>query len=101
MSQIPFKETDQEGLETLQAIALADRFNEWMYQAIKPYCKGRTFEIGSGIGNISSFFIRDGQQIMLSDIRPAYCDFLRMQFAGKENVDGVIQLDLVHSQYDQ
>ncbi len=101
MSQIPFKETDQEGLETLQAIALADRFNEWMYQAIRPYCKGRIFEIGSGIGNISNFFIRDGQRIMLSDIRPAYCDFLRMQFGGKENVDGVVQLDLVHPQFDQ
>ena len=100
MKHIPFKELDPEGLETLQAIALADRFNEWMYQTIKPYCKGKILEIGSGIGNISAFFLKDGQQIMLSDIRPAYCDFLRQQFAGDAHCEGVLQLDLVHPHFE-
>ncbi|HEX6180936.1 MAG TPA: class I SAM-dependent methyltransferase, partial [Chitinophagaceae bacterium] len=101
MTQIQFKEIDQEGLETLQAIALADQFNEWMYQTIKPFCKGRILEIGSGIGNISTFFIRDGAQIMLSDIRPTYCEFLSKHFADKKNCEGVVPLDLVHPEFDQ
>ena len=101
MTPIQFKEIDEEGLETLQAIALADRFNEWMYQTIKPFCKGRILEIGSGIGNISTFFIRDGAQIMLSDIRPKYCEFLSKQFSDKKNCEGVVELDLVHPQFDQ
>jgi 2-polyprenyl-3-methyl-5-hydroxy-6-metoxy-1,4-benzoquinol methylase len=101
MKDFAFKEIDREGLETLQAIAEADRFNEWMYKTILPYCKERILEVGSGIGNISTFFIRDGHQIMLSDIRENYCQFLRMQFGDKPNCAGVLQLDLVHPAFDQ
>src|SRR5215207_9318613 len=88
---------DDGGAKTLKTIAQADKFNEWMYDTIKPFCKGRILEIGSGIGNISSFFIRDGASITLSDIRPAYCDHLRMQFKNQP----VTNLDLVHPNFEQ
>src|SRR5688500_2598538 len=97
MSEFEYKEIDKEGWETLDAIAGADKFNEWMYRTIKPYCSGNILEIGSGIGNISKFFIDDKANITLSDIRPVYCDELKKKFP--EVVD-VIELDLTHPAFD-
>ena len=87
------------GAKTLDTIAAADRFNKWMYDTISPFCNGRILEIGSGIGNISALFIRDGKRIMLSDVRPEYCERLNAQFSGK--CEGIVNLDLVHPQFDQ
>ena len=60
------KEIDLEGLETLNVIEKANKFNKWMYDTIKPHCKGKILEIGSGIGNISEYFIKDNQNIVLN-----------------------------------
>ena len=57
MKEFQFKVEDKEGLNTLETISKADKFNRWMFDTISPYCKGRILEIGSGIGNISQFFI--------------------------------------------
>jgi 2-polyprenyl-3-methyl-5-hydroxy-6-metoxy-1,4-benzoquinol methylase len=90
------KEIDLEGLVTLNVIEKADRFNEWMYQTISPDCKGRILEIGSGIGNISKFFIADKREIVLSDLRDNYCDILKEKFNNP-----VVKIDLVHPNFDQ
>jgi len=95
MGRFEYKEIDKEGWETLDAIAQADKFNEWMYDTIKPYCTGKILEIGSGIGNISRFFFEANTDITLSDIRPVYCDILSNKFKGKE----VVQLDLTHPSF--
>src|SRR5947209_3239090 len=95
-----FKELDQEGMETLLAISLADKFNEWMYQTILPFCKGRILEIGSGIGNISNFFLTNNNEIVLSDIRENYCDYLKSRYQESKNCKGIINLDLVHPDFD-
>lgn len=89
------KEVDIEGLVTLNVIEKADCFNEWMYDIISPYCNGRTLEVGSGIGNISKFFIRDDKEIILSDLRDNYCTILK----GKFN-NPVLKIDLVHPNFD-
>ena len=88
-------------LETLSIIKKAENFNRWMYQTIKPYCSGQILEIGSGIGNISQFFLRDGYQITLSDIRNDYCENLRAQFSAFGNLKGIIRLDIVHSDFEK
>ena len=95
-----FKELDREGFETLQSIALADKFNDWMYQTIVRFCKGDILEIGSGIGNISEFLIKNKYNITLSDIRNNYCNYLRERFLGQENFKNIINLDLVHPEFD-
>ncbi|MEL0454967.1 class I SAM-dependent methyltransferase [Flavobacteriaceae bacterium SZ-1-7] len=95
-----FKENDEFGLETLDTIAQADKFNQWMYQTIKPFCKGNILEIGSGIGNISTFFIKDGYPIFLSDIRENYCTKLNDKFNQHSNFLGAEVLDLTHPDFD-
>ena len=89
------KEIDLEGLETLSVIEKADRFNEWMYNTIAPHCKGKILEIGSGIGNISKFFIQNNQEIVLSDLRDNYCAILKQKFNNP-----VIKIDLVSDNFD-
>lgn len=89
--QDSFKEFDFEGEENLRAIAEADKFNEWMYHQVKPHCEGKILEIGSGIGNISFFFDRDGKDVDLSDIREQYRSYLKKTFE-KRNV---LDIDIV------
>lgn len=98
MSEYVFKEIDQEGLETLKAISEAKKFNKWMYQRIEPFCKGRILEIGSGIGNISEFFIKDEADIYLSDLRDNYLEFLNNSMGKKAS--GIINLDIVDPNFE-
>ena len=90
------KQVDEEGEETLRAIAEADRFNEWMYDQVRPFAQGRILEIGSGIGNLSAFFIRDGHDITLSDVRVQYTQQLSESFPGRK----VLDMDLVHPDFE-
>ncbi len=99
--EFAYKEDDREGLDTLDVIAEAGRFNQWMYRTIQPHCSGNIIEIGSGIGNISQFFLQAGASITLSDIRPHYCDALRTSFSSYPNLQGVVQMDLVHPAFDK
>jgi SAM-dependent methyltransferase len=92
---------DEIGAETLNAMAVADAFNHWTYEAIRPYCREPILEIGSGIGNISGFFIRSGAHIMLSDLREEYCAELRTKFSGASNLIGVAPIDLILPSFDE
>ncbi len=100
MSTFEFREIDEEGMETLDVISEAVGFNEWMYSTIKPYCRGAILEIGSGIGNISTFFVRDKAQITLSDIRDNYCDRLRESYGHGSEAKAVEKIDLVNPAFD-
>jgi SAM-dependent methyltransferase len=66
-----------------------------MYDTVSPHTSGLVIEIGSGIGNISQYYIRDGRQIMLSDIREVYCRHLQTTFGHQPNVMGIENIDLV------
>lgn len=96
-----FKELDIEGMATLEAIANAPRFNEWMYQVTSSRLTGRILEIGSGIGNISEQYLSDGRKLMLSDIRENYCEYLDRKFEKEPTCAGVRQIDLVHPRFEE
>lgn len=82
------------GTDTLTLISGADKFNRWMYETIKPHCSGNILEIGSGIGNISQFFIKEGAEILLSDIETNYFPQLQQKFGNHKNLKGIQLLDL-------
>ncbi len=96
-----FKESDDEGLETLQVISDAVKFNDWMYDTIAPFCHGNILEIGSGIGNISERFIKNNQDIVLSDIRTTYRLFLSNKFEVHHKDGKIVNLDLVHPEFNK
>ncbi|MBR9915900.1 MAG: class I SAM-dependent methyltransferase [Algicola sp.] len=98
---LKFEEQDEVGASTLEVIAKADKFNQWMYQAIKPYCRGKVLEIGSGIGNISRFFMQDQFEILLTDIRKGYCKTLETNFKQHPCFLGTEVMDLTDPNFDQ
>lgn len=89
------------GKEILDVVGRADRFNEWMYQTIKPFIKGNILEIGSGIGNLSSFFIKDNFQITLSDNEQEYVDLLKTRFKNNNSVNSIERIDLEHPEFER
>ena len=93
------EEIDKYGISTLEAISQAHAFNEWMYDTIAPFCSGKTIELGSGIGNISSFFIRDKKDIVLSDLRDNYRQYLMDKFHLPE--PNVRSVDMVHDNFEK
>lgn len=98
--EFKFKVIDQEGMDTLEVVSEADNFNKWMYKTIKPYCSGRILEIGSGIGNISEYFLNNKHNITLSDIRENYCSILERKFADKSNLEDVFLIDIIDVDFD-
>ena len=91
---------DTVGLHTLEVIAKADRFNHWMYDQFKSNLKGEVLEIGSGIGNISQLVIDDGFNITLSDYNEEYCETLMHKFSDDKNVRAILQIDLLHADFE-
>jgi 2-polyprenyl-3-methyl-5-hydroxy-6-metoxy-1,4-benzoquinol methylase len=89
------------GESTLTTIANANAFNRWMYETIRPHANGKILEIGSGIGNISQYFIDDNATITLSDISDEYCTILKNKYSQTKNVQGVFAFDLVHPTFDE
>lgn len=93
--------TDNTGKEILNVIAGANCFNHWMYQTIKPYITGNTLEIGSGIGNLSAFFLKDNISITLSDTEQEYIEILKKKFGGNKNLKSIISINLEHSSLEK
>lgn len=98
--EFKFKEVDQEGEETLDVIAAAGKFNNWMYKTVGKHFHGRVLEIGSGIGNISKLVLNDHQDVTLSDIREGYCDRLRENFKDSDNLGSVLLMDLTDPEFE-
>jgi 2-polyprenyl-3-methyl-5-hydroxy-6-metoxy-1,4-benzoquinol methylase len=92
---------DPHGKITLEVISEAKRFNRWMYETIEPFCTGKILEIGSGIGNISDYFLEAGKTIVLSDLRKNYLDHLGKKFSRYPNLLGVEQIDLVDPDFNR
>lgn len=98
--EFEYREVDQEGEETLDVIAAAGKFNNWMYKTVGKHFHGRVLEIGSGIGNISKLVLKDHKSVTLSDIREGYCDRLREEFADSKNLDQVILMNLTDPDFE-
>ena len=93
--------SDPQGLQALDTIATQDAFNRWMYQTIAPFCRGEILEVGSGIGNISRFFLEAGQRLSLSDLRSEYLARLQQRFAGQIEPERIFALDLVAPDFER
>lgn len=92
--------SDVYGYSTLESISGADKFNRWMYETIKPFCKGRVLEIGGGIGNISQCFLNDGDELVVTELQTEYCDIIRKRLGNRQNLKGVLEMDIVDPEFD-
>jgi 2-polyprenyl-3-methyl-5-hydroxy-6-metoxy-1,4-benzoquinol methylase len=89
-----FHGTDPTGLQTLERFANATHFNQWMFDTIRPYCKGHVLEVGSGIGNISRLFLEHSIPLTVTDLRAEYCQMLQQKFGHHPFLRGIASIDL-------
>lgn len=92
--------TDQVGFSTLLSISDIDKFNQWMFESIRPYIKGKTLEVGSGIGNISTMFVGSHLPLTVSDYNKEYFRFLQKRFASEPLIEGVYRIDLTDPDFE-
>lgn len=94
-------EADPVGLKTLERFSGTRQFNRWMYDQIAPFCRGHILEIGSGIGNMSDFLLRNHEQVTLSDVKPVYCRRLGQAFGNLHSLMGIYPVDLAVPDIDK
>ena len=73
------------GQETLERLSKIDAYSAWQYRAVAPYLGQRVMEIGSGIGNISEFFL-GRERVLLTDVGENYLSILKQRFSSKPEV---------------
>jgi len=80
------------GKVTLDALECAPRFNEWMYESVKPWIGSRVAELGVGRGNISRY-IKEHPHVLLTDYRTDYLEELRAKWNHHPHLD-IAKLDM-------
>lgn len=76
---------DDIGKETLRRMSVIDRYNDWIVERIAPWLGDVVLEVGSGIGNMSRYFL-DRQSLILTDIREDYLNALRERFGDRPDI---------------
>jgi 2-polyprenyl-3-methyl-5-hydroxy-6-metoxy-1,4-benzoquinol methylase len=97
---LPAAQTDPFGFETLEVFSQASAINRWLYEKISGHVQGNVLEIGSGIGNISTFILKSQPVVSLSDLRPEYCRLLEKKFGHDPHLKGVYELDLSDTNFE-
>lgn len=82
---IKTKKYELKGLSDTEKL---DRYNAWFWDEVKDYAKDNILEVGSGIGRVSKFIVRDFKHVVLSDYSDKYIKILRKKYKV------VIKLDL-------
>jgi len=80
------------GRVALDALEQAPRFNQWMYDSIRPYLGRRLAELGAGRGNLSKLLRRHGH-LLVTDYRTDYLQELCERWEHLDQLQ-VSQLDL-------
>lgn len=86
------------GPETLEALAVAPRFNRWMADTIQPFLGNCIMEIGAGIGNLTRCLVPRTKRYIASDIYSEHLARLTNKFQHRRNVE-VCYVDLACSEY--
>ena len=94
------KVLENTGHTALKAMSFAPAFNKWMYSEIASYTKGRILEIGSGLGNISKYFLQSGSPIALSDIDDFYIQHLKKEFRQLQIGKNLLSIDLQKNDFN-
>jgi glycosyltransferase involved in cell wall biosynthesis len=82
---------------TLKLLQKASRYNGWVYQMLRPYLGRDILEVGSGIGNMTRYFVGHGH-VTASDISPFCLRELERSFREYESVN-VRPLDISRNGY--
>jgi glycosyltransferase involved in cell wall biosynthesis len=88
------------GKVTLDALEAAPKFNQWMYESVRPYLGRRVAELGVGRGNLSKH-IRQHEHVLLTDYRLDYLKELKAKWSHHPNLT-IGKLDMTaRADYEQ
>jgi SAM-dependent methyltransferase len=73
------------GAETLRRMSALERYNDWILEKISPWVGDRVLEVGSGIGNISRYFL-NRRELCLTDVQEDYLAVLREKFGAYPHI---------------
>jgi SAM-dependent methyltransferase len=83
--------------------AEANNYLDWLDQLCQPYLGNRCLELGSGHGDLTERFARDGRRVDATDVSASFLELLSERFADTENI-AVAELDVstlsVEDEYD-
>ncbi|MEJ2744718.1 MAG: glycosyltransferase [bacterium] len=82
------------GQETLLRMETVRRYNDRIYDRIKPFLGDRILEVGAGIGNISRKLL-DKEYVIVSDVSKDYLNTLRKRFVESPRFR-IVGFDLNH-----
>lgn len=81
------------GKATLKNLEGFGAYAQWIYRKFEPFLGKRIVEIGAGIGNNIEFLCgKPDRQVLVTDARPDYVEYLREKFGGKPNLS-VLEYD--------
>lgn len=75
------------GLEILDALSYAPKFNAWMADTVAPYLGDRVLEIGAGTGNLTRPLAHRRTYYAATDIGTEHLGALRNRFAHRPNLE--------------
>ena len=84
-----------------QGAEATKQLNQWMFDQIQPFLRGRTLELNSGLGAISTLFVEKGITIHVSDAEKQYCDLLAKKFKGVATIRAIHKIDFHHSDFQK
>jgi glycosyltransferase involved in cell wall biosynthesis len=73
------------GLRTLRIMEGAGHYNSWLFKQCEPYLGKRVLEMGSGVGNITSFLL-DRERLLATDVSDGHLRELEREYGGFPNV---------------
>jgi SAM-dependent methyltransferase len=85
---------------TSPPIVPATALNEWLFEIIQPYLKGRVLEIGSNFNTISTVFVQKGRRLHLSTADNLLREELRAHYQGVEAMRAVHLIDFRRPDFD-
>src|SRR6185436_1551197 len=87
------------GEMTLKLLQKASKYNSWVYQMLRPFLGRDILEIGSGIGNMTKYFVGHGK-VTASDISPFCLRELQRTYSENDKVQ-VRTLDISRNSYPE
>lgn len=85
--------TTETSLTFVQTAEGITNLNNWIFETIQPYIKGRMLELGSGLGRFSSIFMKHNLPLHLSDEKESNREFLQIKFDGSPMFKMVHNID--------
>ena len=76
----------------LENLQFADKYNNWIFQQIKPYLGNNVLEVGCGNGNFTVFLAQQCDCVMGIDIDREYVELAKNRLAGRSQIT-ILQQD--------